>query len=336
MFSNLRLCYRPRVADVLSALVGLLTATNPVIAASNLVEKHTGIQVPVVATNDPVEAEYQRLLAFDDSTQAEVDRWLREEYKFAEKGAAADSALMAGKVRQRVEPVEKAYKAFLDRNPNHTRARIAFGSFLSDTGREDEAKGQWEKARDLDPKNPAAWNNLANYYGHNSPVTNAFACYEKAIQLSPNESVYYQNFATTVYLFRQDATNYFRISEQQVFDKAMALYRKAMALDPENFPLATDVAQTYYGIKPARVKEAFEAWNHALKLANDDIEREGVRVHLARWHRTAGDLAAARRELSLVTNQLYSATKATLLRAIEKGATNDPSADVEPRTHSAK
>jgi len=236
---------------------------------------------------------------------------------------------MRGKVRQRLEPVEKAYQEFLDRNPNHTQARLAFGSFLNDIGREDDAKVQWDKASLLDPKNPAVWNNLANYYGHNSPVTNAFACYERAIALATNEPLYYQNLATTVYLFRRDATNYFRITEQQVFDKAMALYRKALSLDPENFPLATDLAQTYYGIKPPRVKDAMEAWRNALKIAGDDIEREGVYLHLARWHKTAGDIAAARRELNVVTNEMYSVTKATILRSLDRaeGITNAPNAD---------
>ncbi|MBI3191650.1 MAG: tetratricopeptide repeat protein, partial [Pedosphaera parvula] len=81
---------------------------------------------------------------------------------------------------------------------------------------------------------PAAWNNLANHYGHNGPATNAFVCYAKAIELAPRESVYYENFATTVYLFRRDATNFFGISEEAVFDKAMALYRKALHTDPND------------------------------------------------------------------------------------------------------
>jgi tetratricopeptide (TPR) repeat protein len=105
---------------------------------------------------------------------------------------------------------------------------------------------------------------------------------------------------------------------QQVFDKAMGLYRKALALDPGNFPLATDLAQTYYGIEPPRSKDAFQAWNDALKLARDDLEREGIHIHLARWHRTVGDLEAAKRELNLVTNATYAAVKSTILKNLEK------------------
>ena len=67
-----------------------------------------------------------------------------------------------------------------------------------------------------------------------------------------------------------------------MFDKALALYQKAIKLDPDNFPLATDYAQSYYGIKPLRTNDALVAWTNALHIARDEVEREGVYIHLAR------------------------------------------------------
>lgn len=308
------------MADLVSGLLGVLLATNQPLAASNFVAERTGIKIEVTDTNNPVEREYLRLMEMDNSAQAEVDHWIEEDNKLAGKGAASEQGTLRGKIRQRLDPVDKAYRDFLARNPNHTNARLAYASFLTDIGREDEAREHLVKARDSDPKSPAAWNNLANYYGHNGPVLQAFECYEKAIGLKPNEPVYYRNFATTVYLFRRDATNYFKIGEQEVFDKAMALYRKAFSLTPDDFLLASDLAQTYYGIKPPRIKDAMEAWTTALKLARDDIEREGIHVHLARWYRTAGDYASARRELNLITNEMYTLTRSNVLRMVEKDA----------------
>jgi tetratricopeptide (TPR) repeat protein len=323
--AGLTACYFPHVASLLSGLLGLLVATNQPAAVSNLVHQKTGAKIEVADPNDPVEREYLRLLERDDAAQAEVQRWVADNEKLSGTGAGADRTTMELRIRHRYEPVDKAYKDFLEQSPNHAKGRIAYGSFLNDIGREEEAAQQYLKAREIDPKNPAVWNNLANYYGHNSPVTNAFACYERAIDLDPNEPLYYHNFAITVYLFRMDATNYYGITEQQVFDKAMGLYRKAFALDPQNFPLATDLAQSYYGIHPPRVADAFKAWNDAMKLAGDEIERQGIRLHLARWHKTAGDFDAARAELELVTNQIYATTKSNVLKTIvtaESRATN--------------
>ena len=187
-----------------------------------------------------------------------------------------------------------------------------------ETHEDEEAVNQMEKARELDPKNPAAWNNLANYYGHRSPVKKAFEYYAKAIELNSHEPVYYQNLATTVFLFRPDAMEFYKIDEPQVFDKALDLYRKAMKLDPDNFVLASDYAQTYYGIRQMRTGEAIAAWESALKIAPDDKEREGVYIHLARIKLNAERFEEVHRLLNNVTNEMYASLKNRLLRNLER------------------
>jgi tetratricopeptide (TPR) repeat protein len=87
-----------------------------------------------------------------------------------------------------------------------------------------------------------------------------------------------------------------------VFDKALALYRKAIQLDPNNFPLATDYAQSYYGIKPMRTNDALVAWTNALQIAGDEVQREGIYLHLARVKISIGRYDEARAELDDVTN----------------------------------
>lgn len=291
-----------------TALIGLLSvllATNQVVAASNYVAQTTGISVPVIDPNDPVEKEYQNLLEMDDKALADADKMISDNKAFQDKGAGLQDALLTAKMEQQLEPIQKAYEDFLLRHPNHTRARLAFGSFLDQLGKETEAAEQWEKVRQMDPKNPAAWNNLANYFGHRGPVTNAFKYYDTAIELKPTEPIYFQNLATTVFLFREDAAEYYKLTEQQVFDRALELYRKALALDPKNFLLANDLAQTYYGIKPLRLEEGLAAWQEALKLAKDELQREGVFIHLARYEINLGHFDAARQHLSIVTNAAY-------------------------------
>lgn len=318
--------------QLLAGLLGALLATNQSMAASNLVPQTTGVSVAVPNPKDPVEQEYLKLLEDDDAAQADADKWIKDNQAFKAKGAGLSEATLSLKIEQRFDTLHKRYEDFLMRHPKHTRARLAYGSFLSDTGKESEARDQWEKARELDPRNPAAWNNLANFYGHRGPVTNAFAYYEKAIQLNPQEPVYCQNFATTVFLFRSDAMDFYRLSEQQVFDKALGLYRQALKLDTNNFPLATDLAQTYYGIKPDRRSEALEAWRYALKVAGDEIEREGVYVHLARWELNGGQLAEAQAHLNAVTNVLYADLKERLTRnlAAKKAAQGGAGTNATP------
>jgi len=317
------------VSDLLIGLLTAALATNQAAVLSNLVQNKTGIAIIVPDKNDPVEREYQKLLEMDDAAQEEVDKRTKEEQAGAEKGVPTISR--EGRIKQRLDPVKKAYESFLQRNPNHAKGRLAYGSFLGDIREEEAGAEQWEKARELDPKDPAPWNNLANYYGHNGPVQKAFEYYGKAIELKPREALYYENFATTVYLFRHDATNYFKINEQQVFDKAMGLYAKAQELDPTNFVLATDIAQSYYGMKPPKTgdaesdrkaeqklyEQALASWKKAYALVRDDIERQGVLIHFARVQINAGMLAEARKNLNAVTNDMFATTKRNLTKKLQ-------------------
>lgn len=282
--------------------------------------------IPSQAVNDPTEKEYQQVMEQDDATQDQIQKWSQEAEDASRAGDPQPKLTLRARVSQQLKVVKKAYEAFLEKHPNHARARLAFGSFLNDTGEEEGAVEQWDKARVLDPSNPAAWNNLANYYGHRSPVKKAFEYYEKAIQLDPNESVYYWNFATTVYLFRPDAREYYSLAEQHVFDKALDLYRKALKLDPTNFVLATDYSESFYGTNPPRWQAGLEAWKDTLKLAHDEVEREGVYIHLARINIKLGLFDDARTKLNLVTNANYAILRhrldLNLAQAMKGPATN--------------
>jgi tetratricopeptide (TPR) repeat protein len=330
------------VSNLLIGVLGALVATNQPAALSNLVTETTGVSIAVVDTNNPVEKELQKIEDDDDAAAAEVDGWIRQNQEFAAKGAAIPAAELNRRIRARFEPSRKAYEDFIQNHPNYAQGRVAYASFLHDMGDEDGEMEQLIKARDIDPTIPSIWNNLGNYYGEHGPLTNAFVCYEKAIQLDPHEPVYYQNFGTTVYLYRKDVKEYYHINEQQVFDKALMLYSNATRLDPTNFELASDVALTYYGIKPLRTNDALASWTNTLKLAHDEIEREGVYIHFARIQLAAGNFAEAQARLDAVTNPMYDDLKKHLARNLDlrehpEKATNSPPAEapaVEPKTNS--
>ena len=128
--------------------------------------------------------------------------------------------------------------------------------------------------------------------------------------------MYYQNFGTTVYLFRKDAKEFYHLDEQGVFDKALALYRQGMQLAPDNFVLATDYAESFYGIKPMRTNDALAAWTNAMNVAHTDAERQGVELHLARVKTYAGFFCEASNHLAAVTNEAFLGMKKQLLRSL--------------------
>lgn len=272
------------------------------------------------ASETPLEQAYRQLLELDDAALTEVDEWIRKANQTQDGVNDPQLINLPSKIEQRLKPVRKAYEAFILKHPEHVGVRLAYASFLTDRGEEVEAAVHLKKATELDPKNPAAWNNLGNYFGHMGPVKKAFECYEKAIQLNPDAAVYYHNYGTTVYLFRKDAKEHFNISEDEVFDKALELYAVALKKDPNNFDLAEDIAQTYYGIrtqapprKMARPKEALEAWDYALKIAPGENEKHGVYIHKARILLGLDQVGAAKEALDQVKLPIYQTLKKRIL-----------------------
>ena len=296
-------------------LLSALLATNQPQAVSNVIQQQTGVAVDIAVS--PEETELREVMLADDAAQDDVNGWLREFDSQAETNqTAAASAALNARIKARFGKVRGAYENFLQRHPESAHGFLAFGSFLNDTGDEEGAHLQYENSRQLDPNNPAVWNNLANYYGEFSPVTKAFEYYAQAIRLKPDEPVYYQNFATTVYLFRKDAKEFYHLAEPQVFDKALGLYRQALRLAPDNVVLATDYAESYYGIKPLRPHDALAAWTNALTVAHTDAERQGVELHLARVKIAAGFFDQASNHLAAVTNAAFLGMQKQLYRSL--------------------
>jgi tetratricopeptide (TPR) repeat protein len=303
------------VSDLTIGLLSALLATNQPQAVSNVIQQQTGVAVDIAA--DPAEKELRSVMMADDAAQDEVTAWLHTYDAQSETNKTKDaSTALNQRIVARFETVRTAYGNFLRNHPDSAHGYLAYGSFLNDIGDEEGAYVQYENSLQLDPKNPAVWNNLANYYGEFSPVTKAFSYYEQAIKLKPDEPVYYQNFATTVYLFRKDAKEMYHLDEQQVFDKALALYKQAMQLAPDNFTLATDYAESYYGIKPLRTNDALLAWTNAMNIAHTDAERQGVEIHLARVKIAAGMYEQASNHLADVTNYAYLDLKKRLYRSL--------------------
>lgn len=305
-------------------LLGALLATNQPAAVSNLVHEQTGVALPIAA--DATEQALRTVMIADDATLDEIHDWINtNQIPRTDTNAIA---LLNARIQARLDQQKQNYEIFLRNHAESARGFLAYGTFLNDIGDEDGAKVQYQNSKQLDPKNPAVWNQLANYYGHNGALTNAFTHYEEAIRLNPTEPVYYQNFATTVYLYRKDVREFYGLNEQQVFDKALGLYRQAQQYAPRDLVLATDYASSYYGIKPFRTNDALAAWTNALAICQDENERQGVTLHLARTKILAGFYDEAQGQLDTVTNAAFAGLRKRLERSLADHK-NPPPPEIE-------
>jgi tetratricopeptide (TPR) repeat protein len=299
------------VSDVLAGVLAVLISSNAPAATSNLVQRTTGISIDIPNPNDPVEKEFREVMEGDDAASDDVLKWTD-----AAAGDTQAQSTLRFRIHRRLDGVKDRYIDFLQRHPDYVRALLAYGGFLNQTGDNDGARTQWEKARQLAPNNPVPWDNLGTLY-EETDVKKAFEYFSKAIELDPSQAVYYHNLAAAVYLFRQDAATFWKISDQEVYDKSLALYEKAVKLAPEDFILASDYAMCFYGINPPRWKDGLVAWTQCLQIAPDERDREGVCIHLARMNLALFNFDEARRNLAGVTNQTYAALKNKISQNID-------------------
>lgn len=268
--------------------------------------------------------ELAAIVHLDDLVHEEIEQWLDE----AETNRldTASRAALNLKIKQRRELVNTAYQAYLQRHPAHARARILWGSFLREAGSDKEALAQWQEAARLAPTNAAVWNNLGNYYAEEGPPTNAFTHYAKAIELAPHQALYHQQMARCLLVHDEAAAQWYNLTPQQVIRKAQDHLRRACTLAPTNFPLATELAQTYYLLKVPLTgnhtkdwqaaqhlsDEALAAWEAARRLARSDRERQGVLLHQARILISAERWADARRRLEQIQDPSLAGLKLEL------------------------
>jgi len=225
------------------------------------------------AEEDPRDAErqFRFLLSCGDELRAQQDHL-----------DAHSSPAVVKRWKTQLKRLERDYQHFLHDHPRHARAMVAYGDLLYDEEDQDEAVRWWEKAIQVDPREPYAYNELANVYGHDGRAAKALEYYQTAIELAPTEPVFRFNWATTCQLFRNESRAVYGWNVDEIFQHCMEQFRAARDLAPQDFAMSSTYAETFYQLPRPDWPAAYEAWQFCLRQPLDDQQRAFVYSHLAR------------------------------------------------------
>lgn len=277
----------------------------------------------VFAEEDPRDAErqFRFLLSRGDELRDQKDRL----------NSATPPAVIE-RWKSQLKRLERDYQHFLHNHPRHVRAMVAYGGLLYDEEDEDDGARWWEKAIAIDPREPYAYNDLANIYGHEGQAAKALQYYQTAIDLAPTEAVFRFNWATTCQLFRKESHAVYGWDVEEIFQHSMEQYRAARDLDPQNYDLSSTYAETFYQLPKPDWPGAYEAWQFCLRQPLDDRQRAFVYGHLARVCIRLGRIDEAKQWVTKISGTDQASVRRMLERKIAElsqksdgsAATNSP------------
>ena len=148
----------------------------------------------------------------------------------------------------------KEYQAALALDPRNHDVMLELGSAYRKAKLFAEARQVYEKLIADTPDNWRAYANLGNVYLEEGNIEAAVKNYEKAATNTDNKPAAAQNFLNAG----------FQYAARKDFEKALALYYRALELTPGN-PLAyTDIGWSLLGM--GKTQEAIKAFEKALEL----------------------------------------------------------------------
>ena len=277
-----------------------------------------------------VESELQTIFTADNAALSEITKWIEENNTLIRTDSIRRDQL-AQLIRMRLDRVRKQYLAFLKQHPKHARAHAAYGSFLAHLDDQQGALRELKASAKFGPFNAAVHNNIATHLGtiavesgRHAHVGELLETYQKAIRLAPRVPLYRHNYTIALSLFQKQAAAHLKCTPREVTEEALKQITEALRLDPNNFEIAADLAETHHDFKPLPREQTLTAWKHAATLATTDDERGWAELQMAIVNIETNHFKEAKQHLEKVNVEIYARLKQRLLSAIERTPKQKP------------
>ncbi len=200
-----------------------------------------------------------------------------------------------------------AQEKFVREHPESVAARLAYAEFLAGHGEMRAAILQWRTAQLLDPANAAIANSLGGAYLRMGQAADSAREFQRATEIAGEVAAYHYNLANVEFMLRRDLTAAWHIETPALLQRALAEFREASRLSPNDLEYARGYAETFYGLPDPDWTEA--AWKHVLALS---AEPDFACLQLARVSLKLGHKEQARGFLDRINDPRHDGLKRKL------------------------
>ncbi len=197
----------------------------------------------------------------------------------------------------------------VQQHPDSAAAHLAYAEFLADHGQMRAAVSHWRIAQMFDPANAAIANSLGGAYLRMGRAAQSADQFQRAVDRASDVAAYHYNLANVEFLLRRDLTAAWQIDTAVLLRRALAEFREASRLSPNDMEYARGYAETFFGLPDPDWAEAAAAWQHVLKLSP---QRDFAYLQLARVSLKRGDKNEARKFLDQIQDARHDGLKKKL------------------------
>lgn len=163
--------------------------------------------------------------------------------------------------QQGTESVNTLFDELVEQHPEDIDLKLMYGSLLMAQEKSDEARFQFQLATEMEPENPATWQQLLNLVMKESDYPEVIRICTVCLELYPSAPEYYFYLGIAYY-------------QQEKYQEALDTYYAGIEAIPDNNrPLKSDfygqIGDIYYQMK--EMDKAYASYEEALKLNEKNI-----------------------------------------------------------------
>jgi tetratricopeptide (TPR) repeat protein len=198
----------------------------------------------------------------------------------------------------------QSYRSYLVDQPDDVSAYILYGKLLRRVQENEQAFLAFLKADELDPEIAVVKQQIGNHLAEEGKGKAALTFYLRAVDLEPETAVYHFALGQLIQDFRDEFIQDGIFTRDALEREMLKAFRRAAALDTENFDYQMRLGEAYYDLSSPDWKAALVHWNKLRKQAASSLQREILDLHRAR---VLGKLGRTEEALALLEAALNPA-----------------------------